>query len=270
MIYWDTHVHSLFSGDSKSPVEQMMAGGKERGLSGMIFTDHLDWNYPNEPGLFDLDYYAYIDTLKKLANENTDIEIGAGVELGIQPHLKNRLREFLQKLSFDFVIGSVHVVNGSDPYYPEFFSNRSADDAYAEYFACVRDIVKDYKEYDSLGHLDYVVRYGLKNKGPIGGRMSFMRHREAIEEILSYVIKYGKSLEVNTGSFRYGMSEPNPSYDIMKLYYEMGGRAITIGSDAHDPTHVADHFSDVCDRLKSIGFTHYNVYFMRQEKEMAL
>ena len=91
-----------------------------------------------------------------------------------------------------------------------------------------------------------------------------------MEEILSILIKNGKSLEINTGSFRKGLSEPNPSYDIIKLYYEMGGRQITVGSDAHEPKYLADGFSGVGERLKAIGFTHYNVYTMRSAREMPL
>ena len=173
MIFWDTHLHTKFSGDSDTPVEKMIAAGMEKDMTGIIFTDHLDWNYPNEPGLFDLDYYEYLTTVKRLASENTDMEIGAGIELGLQPHLKNRHREFLQKGSFDFVIGSVHVVDGRDPYYPEFFEGRSADDAYDEYFRCVLQNIKDYSDFDTLGHLDYVVRYGIRHKGGFTGRMNF-------------------------------------------------------------------------------------------------
>ena len=198
------------------------------------------------------------------------MEIGVGIELGLQPHLANRHREFLQKVNFDFVIGSVHVVDGRDPYYQGFFDGRSADDAYDEYFKCVLQNIKEFIDFDSLGHLDYIVRYGKRHKGEFTGNMNFYRHRPVIEEILSILIKNEKSLEINTGSFRNNMTEPNPSYDIIKLYYEMGGRQITVGSDAHKPENLADGFVQVGERLKAIGFTHYNVYTMRSVREMPL
>ena len=270
MIFWDTHLHTEFSGDSDTPVKDMVAAAMAKNLTGIVFTDHLDWNYPNEPGRFDLDFYEYLDTMKKFREENTDMEIGAGVELGLQPHLADRHREFLQKVRFDYCIGSVHVVNGVDPYYPGYFEGRSADDAYEEYFKCVLENISLFIDFDSLGHLDYVVRYGIRHKGEFAGRMDFNRHKPVIEEILSILIKNGKSLEVNTGSFRNGMREPNPSYDIIKLYYDMGGRQITVGSDAHKPDTVADGFGEVCMRLRNIGFSHYNVYSLRSAREMPL
>ena len=267
---WDTHLHTKYSGDSETPVIDMINAAKHAGLNGIIFTDHLDWNYPNEPGLFDLDYYGYQDDVRLLASQNTDIEIGIGVELGLQPHLAARHTEFLQKVSFDFVIGSVHVVEGADPYYPEFFKNRNAEDAYNEYYNCVLKNINEFLDFDSLGHLDYVVRYGLKNLGPEAGRMYFYKHKAQIEEILDIIIRHDKALEINTGSFRYGMKEPNPSYEIISLYKEMGGKSITIGSDAHEAKYVADGFDMVKERLISMGFNSQLVFCKRVAKEISL
>ena len=267
---WDTHLHTEFSGDSQAKMKDMIAAAKAAGLSGITFTDHLDWNYEREPGRFELDFYGYRDAVKQAMTDNPDIEIRTGVEIGLQPHLANRHREFLQKVSFDFVIGSIHVVDGVDPYYPEFFKNRTSDEAYAEYFDCTKKNIMDFMEFDSLGHLDYVVRYGLKNLGPACGNMSFYKHRRVIEEILDFLIRHDKSLEVNTGSYRNNMSEPNPSYEIIKLYRDMGGKLITIGSDAHKPENVADGFRQTADRLRGMGFTFQAVYINRIIHEMPL
>ena len=270
MITWDTHLHTEFSGDSTAKVNDMINAGRAKGLRGMVFTDHLDWNYPNEPGHFDLDFYGYLDAMNLAMTQNPDIEIRRGIEIGLQPHLAERHREFLNKLAFDFVIGSIHVVGGKDPYYPEFFKDRSADGAYGEYLECMKENLLTFTDFDALGHLDYVVRYGLRHLGPSLGGMSFYKHRPIIEEILQFLIKNEKALEVNTGSFRNNMTEPNPSYDIIKLYYDMGGRLITIGSDAHKPENVADGFDGVALRLKEMGFTSQAVYISRIIHEMPL
>ncbi len=267
---WDTHLHSAFSGDSQSKLSDMIAAAKATGLSGITFTDHLDWNYPVKPGRFDLDFYSYQDAVRQAALDNPDIEIRTGIELGLTPHLKNRHTEFLHKVAFDFVIGSIHVVNGIDPYYPEYFEDKSSEDAYAEYFECMKQNISDYLEFDALGHLDYIVRYGLKNLGPHEGRFNFYRHKPVIEEILDILIRNDKSLEVNTGSFRNHMDEPNPSYEIIKLFHDMGGKHITIGSDAHKPENVADGFTKVAYKLKEIGYTSQTVYINRIIHEMPL
>ncbi len=267
---WDTHLHTEFSGDSKAKLSDMIDAGKRKGLRGMIFTDHLDWNYPNEPGLFDLDLYGYKDALNVALSDNPDIEIRTGIELGLQQHLSNRHRELLQKVSFDYVIGSVHVVNGRDPYYKDYFEGRSADEAYREYFECLRDNINDFMDFDSLGHLDYVVRYGIKNLGTSMGAMNFWTHRKTIEEILDILIRHGKALEINTGSFQSGLSEPNPAYEIIELYKKMGGELITLGSDAHAPEYVGDGLFEVAGRLKELGFNFQAVYINRIMHEMPL
>ena len=85
-----------------------------------------------------------------------------------------------------------------------------------------------------------------------------------------FIIKKDIALEVNTGSFRNDMTEPNPSYDIIQRYHEMGGSMLTLGSDAHDPTTIADHFEKVGEHLKTIGFKTYLVYEKRRPKEHPL
>ncbi|MCR5099396.1 MAG: histidinol-phosphatase HisJ family protein [Lachnospiraceae bacterium] len=267
---WDTHLHTEFSGDSQAKVGDMIAAGRAKGLSGMTFTDHLDWNYPKEPGRFDLDFYGYHDAMNRALTENPDIEIRTGIEIGLQPHLAERHREFLNKVPFDFVIGSIHVVDGMDPYYPEYFEGRNGDEGYGQYFECMKQNIVEFSDFDTLGHLDYVVRYGLRNLGAVQGAMTFSKHRDVIEEILDFLIKNEKSLEVNTGSFRNNMTEPNPSYEIIRLYREMGGRLITIGSDAHKPENVADGFEKVVPRLREMGFSSQAVYISRIIHEMPL
>ena len=127
--------------------------------------------------------------------------------------------------------------------------------------------IRAFDEYDTLGHLDYVVRYGLKY---FNEPLVFSDYKDQIEAILKHLIMHGKSLEVNTGAFRYGMTEPNPSYQILKFYYDLGGRDITLGADAHAPDTVGDHFAEVSCKLKDIGFRYINVYVKRQPQKIEI
>ena len=70
------------------------------------------------------------------------------------------------------------------------------------------------------------------------------------------VIKDGKGIEVNTSSFRYGLKDLTPERNILKLYHELGGKIITIGSDAHKAENVGDHIPYIQSELKKTGFTH--------------
>ncbi len=243
----DSHMHTRFSGDSEADPLDMIKAARERGLDGVCFTDHLDLDYQEEPHLFDLDiegYLSYMADLKK-RYETSGFKIYTGIELGLKSELAQKHHELLKEYSFDLVIGSVHVVNGRDPYYRSFYDGISAREAYRLYFDQVLSNIRSFDEYDTLGHLDYVARYGLKY---FNEPLVLSEYADQLEAILKHLILHGKALEINTGSFRYGMKEPNPSYDILRLYYDLGGRDVTIGADAHSPQTVGDHFEEVLRR----------------------
>lgn len=62
-------------------------------------------------------------------------------------------------------------------------------------------VVREYKDYSVLGHMDLIARYDEKGVYP------FEKIKPIVEEILQVVIADGKGLEVNTSSYRYGLSD---------------------------------------------------------------
>ena len=119
-ILWDCHMHSSFSADSDTSMEDMIHEAIQRNLSGICFTEHLDPDYPPTPDneIFELDLDGYRETLFRLREKyQKELQIHFGIELGLQPHLHDYFHELLATMPFDFVIGSSHVVHGYDPYY---------------------------------------------------------------------------------------------------------------------------------------------------------
>lgn len=113
-----------------------------------------------------------------------------GVEFGLQPHLRDALEFYTENHDFDFIIGSSHICNRKDPYYPEFFEGRSEDEAHQEYFESILECVKETPYFDVYGHLDYVVRYGpTKNQN-----YSYQKHADIIDRILHAIVESGKAL----------------------------------------------------------------------------
>ena len=74
---WDQHMHCMFSGDSDADPVLMIKSAINKGLDGICFTDHLDYDYKEEPGLFDLDIAAYEKRIKRLAIVLKEISTGA-------------------------------------------------------------------------------------------------------------------------------------------------------------------------------------------------
>ena len=261
-MYWDTHMHCRFSGDSTADPDKMALSAIKKGLDGICFTDHIDWDYPG-PTPFSFDPAAYFETISSLRQQyQTKINIHIGVELGLQPHLKERYETFTGKWDFDQVIASSHVVHGYDPYYPEFYDGKTEDQAYLEYFESILENLSVFRDFDVYGHIDYVVRYGPnKNKN-----YSYHKFQDVIDEILRTLITMGKGIEINMAGFKYGLSHPNPTEEILKRYRQMGGEILTTGADAHLPEHVAYDYNRLKDLLLAAGFSYYTVFEKRKAK----
>ena len=266
----DFHLHSSFSGDSDAPMEEIIQKAISLGLTHICFTEHYDpdFVYPaGESGTFELNTDSYLyDLLRFREKYYGQIQIMFGVELGLQPHLRDALEFYTENHDFDFIIGSSHICNRKDPYYPEFFEGRSEDEAHQEYFESILECVKETPYFDVYGHLDYVVRYGpTKNQN-----YSYQKHADIIDRILRTIVESGKGIELNTSGFRSGLGQPNPCIDILKRYKELGGEIITVGSDAHKPEHVGADFDKACTILKDCGFQYYTIFEKRAPEFIKL
>ncbi|HEY9575380.1 MAG TPA: histidinol-phosphatase HisJ family protein [Lachnospiraceae bacterium] len=249
----DFHTHTRFSLDSDSAVEDMIEAAIAKKMAYLCITDHIDWDYPaGEDFDFSLEeYFEKLKECKKIYKEK--IKLFIGVELGLQPQLKAAYAKLLKDYPFDFVIGSTHLVNGKDPYYKETFEGHSDREIFQSYFESTLKNVQTFSEYDSLGHLDYVVRYGQKGAEDY----NYESYKEVIDEILSCIVKENKALEVNMAGLRKKLGFPNPHYKVIKRFHDLGGKMITIGSDAHRPGQMAFGFLKLKNILKEAGFDSY-------------
>lgn len=264
-FYADQHIHTEFSGDSDTPAESQIARAKELGMKHICFTDHHDYDVNSDID-FNLDIPRYMDEMNILKQKHSgDIDISVGIELGLQSHIADYLEKLTDTYNFDFIIGSVHFVDGLDPYYDEYFDTHNGN-AYERYFEVTLKRIERIKCYDSLGHLDYIVRYGARH----GLEYSYSKYADFIDAILTRLITDGKALECNSGALTRGLAEPNPCADVLRRYKELGGELVTIGSDAHSPEYVGSEFEKCGEILKECGFGYYAVYRNRKAEMTAL
>jgi histidinol-phosphatase (PHP family) len=263
MIIADYHVHSDFSSDSKAPMEQMVERAIQAGLKKLCFTDHMDYDYPavsNHDFIFDPEaYIKKLDAMKKRYSKQIDIL--TGIELGLQPHLSDRLTELLRSYPFDFAIGSSHVVDHTDPYYPEYWEGRMIEEGIRRYFESIIENCRVFQGFHVYGHIDYIIRYlPGQLQTPVKTDYSYSDYADLLDEVLKTIISYGKGIEINTSGFKYGHGYAHPKPEIIKRYRELGGELITVGSDAHKPEHLCYNFALVPDLLKSLGFRYYAIF----------
>lgn len=261
----DNHMHTSFSGDCSFAPEVMITTARKKALSGITLTDHLDWDYPDDPDLFALDLDAYYDFLEKASSAYSDeaFTVRKGIELGLQPHLCERLHALTTQYDFDYIIGSTHVIHGQDPYYSAFFHGKTEQEAFSEYYNSILENIRAFSDFDAIGHLDYGFRYQTY-RSVIDD--TYTPYREIVDEILRFIIRKDIALEINMSGFHYGLSEPHPSHSIIRRYKELGGELITIGADAHKPDDIALGFSVLPALLRDCGFDTFAVYENRKPR----
>lgn len=279
MIRADMHTHSEFSGDSKASAEGQVKAAIESGLSWYTFTDHLDLYMPlceQEDGsignAFILDIPAYTKEVARIRDKYKDkISVFTGIELGLLDKAFPDYRRILNETPFDFVLGSIHTVADMDPYFPEYWKKYPGKKGVILYFETMLDCIESFSDFDSLAHLDYIIRYCQDEKeNPVLRDYEYSVFGEIIDEVLKWVIKNDKALEVNTAGFKYGLDRPNPSPQVLKRYRELGGERITIGSDGHKKEHLFYDFDKTEELLISLGFKYYEVFKKRKPVSIRL
>ena len=248
-MHGDTHTHTAFSADCKTNPEDNVRSAIAAGLSSLTFTEHYDFDAPDELHSFDFDVDAYFDTVNSLREKYAgQIRLFAGIEIGQQPHQYVAEATALKMAGrdFDHVIGSTHFIDRLDPYYGGFYKEKTKKQAYDRLLGELLANFKYGYDFDTLGHFDYVTRYG-----PYEDKTMYYRdHSDLLDELFKYLIREDKALEINTKSGT--RVEPDPA--ILKRYRELGGFLITMGSDAHKPELVGLAFDRFTEYAKSFGF----------------
>lgn len=277
----DYHLHSSFSTDSDTPTEQMVSRAVSLRLKEICFTEHMDHNYPERyrplfPGvdrLFEADPLQVRAKIKELQKKyQGQILIRFGMEFGMRPQFADFYRNLAESMPFDFLIASQHLTGDYDPYYPETWEGKTVDGLIRSYYEEMLGNLRsmDDSSWDTLAHLDYIIRYipGRKENGLVFD--SLAAFPDLIDEILREVIRRDKCLEVNTAGIKYGLGQTHPGRNVLARYYELGGRNLTIGSDSHDTEHIAIAFTETAQMLRSLGFSSYCTFVRRERRTNPL
>ena len=272
----DFHLHSEFSDDSREPMERQIERAIELGFQEICFTDHVDYGIKkdwSEGGIIwrggdGMNYGP--DALEPLANVNypeyfgklmrmretygKKITIRQGLEFGIQQctldHFERLWHQYGDRL--DFTLLSMHQIDNQELWNQQYQSGKSQKEYNEGYYREILEVMKRFSHYCVLAHLDLIVRYDHNGIYP------FEKVRDLIAEILRQAISDGKGIEVNTSYRHYQLSDTQPSKAILKLYRDLGGRIITIGSDAHTIRWLGDHVRETMEMLRDeLGYEQF-------------
>lgn len=270
----DCHTHTQYSMDSEADINAMIEKARELNLAAYAITDHCECNcwYPKEhyenTELFDYfnykdDFEASLSAVTALKEQYKDFNLICGTELG-QPLADLEIAENCVKdPRLDFVIASIHQIkNEKDFFYINYFrmTTEEINNLLERYFAEIYDMCK-WGKFDVLGHLTYCLRY-MKIRNGITPNMKIFE--EIIAESLRTLADKGKGIEINTSGIRQGAGATFPSLRYIRLFRELGGKIISIGSDAHKVRDLGANIAEGTELARAAGFNEICYFKKRQ------
>ena len=267
----DSHMHTkVFSSDASQTPEELIRTAKKLGIHNVSVTEHYDLDYPREDENFTFDveeYAGIIPEWRRISEELKGPSVHMGIELGWQSHLNDRLASVAASAPFDSILLSVHVMRGDDIYYNEDLKFLPRTERNREYIGLMAKMCREYDDFDIAAHYDYINRY-------IDDKESSVFYKDCPEEFDDFfgaLISKDKSLEINTASIEKqklkGAVNIMPDPEVIRRYLDMGGKLITIGSDAHKPEAIGINFAETALYLKSLGVK--EIFYFERRKPVS-
>jgi histidinol-phosphatase (PHP family) len=258
----DNHVHTQWSwdagaGDMVATCERAVAIG----LPVVAFTEHLDHTVTFVPEHIALaeplaqhldgtrlvpppfDVAGYLGHVEECRQRFPDLRILSGLEIG-EPHWHaDAVRAVLAAGTFDRLLGSLHCLPDGDTYAepPGLFATRGLDEVFREYLLEIPRLVEGSTDFSVLAHIDYPLRY-WRSTEPV----DLASFEEEFRVALTAVAAGGRALEINTVL-------PLDAV-VLRWWFDVGGEAITFGSDAHEPEDLASGFAEAVELAEASGF----------------
>ena len=250
----DLHNHSVLSPDGCDLPVLMAERACGLGVTHFALTDHIEidkfdeWDYA---GAVKKSRTAYLEIKERFGDK---MEIYYGAELGQALYNTELADKILAENDFDFVLGSQHR-NKSFKYMGVCLEESRL--LLKEYFEEVLTLA-EWGRFCSLSHLTFPLRFiGVDWQSENPKRkydIDISVHRAVIDKILETIISKEIALEVNSSGIRKGLGVSMPDADIVRRYKALGGKMITVGSDAHRVSDAAADIPQCLEMLKDSGF----------------
>lgn len=247
-MLFDSHVHTTFSVDADTTIAEAMRVSAEKNV-GLVITDHMDWDLPAPFPDFRVDLRRFFQEYASLRSERLLL----GVELGMTEGSAEKCSEIAAAYPFDFVLGSVHVLDGREVD-DVLYRDRDERAVYREYLQTAAELIRKI-DVDALAHVDYPLR-------STAAELPFAEYEREFCLLFEAMMERKVCLELNTSRLSDKAAHEN-LLDIYRAYCEKGGRYVTLGSDAHEPQEIADNFACAGSFLRKVGLV--PVHFCRRK-----
>ncbi len=256
----DYHIHTYRCCHASGTMAEYLEEAQRKGLTEIGFADHfplemLGYTPEIQVSMKADELDEYLADVRKI-QDNAVIPVRLGIEIDFFSGCEAVTGELLAAHPFDYVIGSVHFLNGWDFTYPgqiDRFKSADMDNLYEEYFRAIGQLAKS-GLFDIVGHLDVVKKFGFFPQRSWDGLM---------RETCTILAKSGICIEVNTSGWRAPVNEAYPSQAFLKTCKETG-IPVTLGSDAHCPQDVGSGLNRAATMLRSLGFMEIAAFSQRK------
>lgn len=263
------HFHDDLSSDATQPLAlHCDAAATDGACVSICVTNHAealdgDLTWRADPDEMIPRFERSARAVKAAAARFPHLEIRLGVELEYRREWRSAFEKLLGAVPFDFVLGSVHFVDGLNisggREVDEFFLPRSERDAYEAYFREVDEMV-EWGNFDVVAHFDLVKRYGHRHYGHYVPN----NYRSIIEPILGKMARHGIGIEINTSGVKEAPGCPYPEPEILEWAREVGVDRLTLGSDSHSPETFSQGLTRGVALAAETGWTEFTLFEKRR------
>jgi histidinol-phosphatase (PHP family) len=260
------HVHSRWS-DGKSEIPALLEAARAAELDEIGISDH----YTLAPGGATVSWSMPLDRLAEYVAEvhaaaaraGAGLIVRCGIEADYFPEQEAALRELLAAQPFDYVIGSVHFVDGfavdGNPAHWEVLGPAERETVFRGYWERISGLARS-RLADIVGHIDLTKKFGV--------RPAIDLSRE-IDAALDAVAAAGMAVEVNTAGWHTASREAYPEPALLRACRERGIPTL-INADAHAPAFLTRDFDRAVELARSAGYTEVARFARRQRRAHPL
>lgn len=262
----DLHVHTDNSFDGNHSATFFCEKAEFLDLRAVAFTDHCEVDQFRGNRQYEKRIcQAFFEISKVRFAFRGKILVLNGIELGQPAYDTEQADDIINRYDYDQVIGSVHNLRGKEDFY--YMENVAYDDAVkllSEYFDEIIEMLK-WGNFDVVAHLTYPLRYFYSQSNL---SIDLNNYKKQIDEILLLTAKTDKALEINTAALRQPLNKLQPEIDVIKRFKELGGKYVTVGSDAHYAEHLAAGIDKAYDAAIEAGFD--SITFFQRRTPMLM
>ena len=264
----DLHVHTDNSFDGNHSATHFCERAEMLEMRVVAFTDHCEVDqFRGDPTYEKRMFQAFFEISKVRSAFRGKLLALNGVELGQPVYDVETAEKIIASHDYDQIIGSVHNLRGGEDFY--FMENLTMDEAEKLLKAYFDEIINllNWGNFDVLAHLTYPLRY-FYSKSNLD--IDLDKFKNQIDEILLLTAKKEKALEINTAALRQPLNKLSPEVDVLKRFKKLGGKYVSVGSDAHYAKHLAADIDMAYNAALEAGFDSITFFQKRTPIEMKI